>query len=61
MEKAKRYDIAFCKVEMEITHTCDRSICDECATQIYPAIDYCPICMERIRTKPIRYKRRLNR
>lgn len=59
MEKAKRWDTAFHKVEMIKTLTCDRPICDQCATEIHPGIDYCPICMEGIRTKPIRYKRSL--
>lgn len=58
VEKAKRSDTFWCKVEMETTFTCDRPICDECATEIHPGIDYCPVCMERIRTRPVRYKRR---
>lgn len=58
MEKAKRWDVAFHKVEMTTMHTCDRPICNQCATEIHPGIDYCPTCMERIRTTPTRYERR---
>lgn len=58
MEKAKSYSNAWVKVEMERTITCDRPICKECATQVAADIDFCPDCMEHIRTTPTRYKRR---
>lgn len=61
LEKAKRYDIAFRKVEMVTVHTCDRQICDECATEIYRGIDYCPSCMERIKNTLTTYKRSLKK
>ena len=50
MMKAKNGDIAFKTVHMEETITCDRLICDECATRIAHEIDYCPDCIERIKT-----------
>lgn len=30
---------------------CSRMICDECATEIAPEVDFCPHCMDRILKK----------
>ena len=60
MQKAKNYNTAWLNLQMQKTITCDRRICDHCATQVAAGIDYCPKCMERIRTAPTRYKRRTN-
>ncbi len=57
MQKAKSFSTAFLTVKMKWTETCDMPICDECATEISRGIDYCPRCMERIRQKPVRYKK----
>lgn len=58
MMKAKSWDVAFHTVEMTKTITCDRPICERCATRITADIDFCPDCMERIKTTPTRYQRR---
>lgn len=36
---------------MHITLTCDRPICESCATRIGGEIDYCPRCIARITTE----------
>ncbi len=36
---------------MERTFTCNRPICEECATEIGDGIDFCPSCMERIKNE----------
>lgn len=51
MEKAKNWNYAFVKVEMSEVITCDRPICDKCATRVAEEIDLCPNCMERIKKK----------
>ena len=58
MQKAKMWDIAWAKVEMESVITCDRPICENCATQVAAGIDYCPECMNRIKATPTYYGRR---
>lgn len=45
------------KISMQWTATCDRQICDKCATSVGGDIDFCPDCMERIRNTPIRYEK----
>ncbi len=39
------------------TATCDRPVCDKCATSVGYDIDFCPDCMEHIRNTAIRYKK----
>ena len=51
MMAAKIWDVAFKTVKMVDTITCNRPICDRCATQIAKEIDYCPACVEQIKTK----------
>ncbi len=31
--------------------TCDRLICGQCATEVAPDIDYCPLCVKRIKLR----------
>lgn len=57
MEQAKKYEYAWVKVEMDKIITCDRPICEICATRVAADVDYCPTCMERIRSTPTWYKR----
>lgn len=38
--------------------TCDRPMCEECATEIVSGIDYCPRCIERIKERAAKGKRR---
>lgn len=47
--KAKDSYVAFHTVYMSKTITCDRPICEKCATRIAADIDFCPSCMERIK------------
>lgn len=51
MHEAKRADVAFRTVKMKWPITCDRMMCDRCATEIAPEVDFCPDCAERIRRK----------
>ncbi len=37
--------------------TCDRPVCDKCATSVGYDIDFCPDCMEHIRNTAIQYKK----
>ena len=36
------------QVPMEWVITCDRAVCDRCAIEIIPGIDFCRVCMRRI-------------
>jgi hypothetical protein len=36
---------------MERVVSCSRAICEECATETAPEIDFCPDCMDRILKK----------
>lgn len=54
MLQAKATDTAWKSLEMEWIVTCDRPICDICATEVHAGIDYCPDCIRRI--KAIRRK-----
>lgn len=49
MEKAKNSDYAFVSVSMSEVLTCDKEMCDECATSIYSEIDFCPDCIRKIK------------
>ena len=51
MEKAKRIDYAFVSISMEEVITCDKEMCDECATNIYSELDFCPDCVIKIKIK----------
>ena len=33
------------------TITCDRFLCDHCAIEIHNGIDFCPACVQKIKTK----------
>lgn len=56
LKKAKNYQNAWVKVEMQKVVTCNRPICEECATKVAAGVDFCPTCMERIKTTPTKYK-----
>ena len=43
------------EIPMVSTLTCDRPICESCATRIGAEIDYCPDCMRRIVTEGINH------
>lgn len=51
MLKAKFCETAWTKVDMDWTVTCDRAICERCATRISADIDFCPDCVREIKTK----------
>ena len=38
------------EIPMSYTMTCDRPICESCATRIGAENDYCPDCIRRIKT-----------
>lgn len=60
MKKLHNARYAFVKVEMEKVITCDRPICEICATRIAAGVDFCPTCMEKIRTIPTKYAKEKN-
>lgn len=49
MEKAHNVNVAYMGLEMERTMTCNRPMCDKCATEIAHEIDYCTKCINRIK------------
>ena len=42
MQQAQNANIAWLKIEMSKTITCDKPLCDICAIQISNNIDFCP-------------------
>ena len=49
MMKAKQWDVAFRTIRATETITCNRPICDNCAAEVHPEIDYCPDCVKRVK------------
>lgn len=48
LQEAKRLDVAWKKVEMKKTITCDKPLCDKCAIKINGNVDICPACKDKI-------------
>lgn len=48
MEKSHHSDVAFLTVQMHRVMTCDKPLCEKCAVSIFPEVDYCPMCAEKI-------------
>lgn len=53
MQEAKQYDVAYKKIEMSKTITCDKPLCDQCTTQISSGFDFCPSHIDEINQKKI--------
>lgn len=51
MFKAKFYENAWAKVDMDWVITCDKPMCDECATRICADIYFCPDCVRKIKLR----------
>jgi len=51
MFKTKFWETAWAKVDMDWTITCDKAMCDKCATRIAADIDFCPDCVRGIKIK----------
>lgn len=49
MEKAKNINYAFVSISMEKVITCDKEMCDKCATNVCSDIDFCPDCVMKIK------------
>lgn len=53
MEQVKRSDIAWKKLDMEWTMTCDRPLCSECAIEMRNGIDFCPCHIEEMQKRRV--------
>lgn len=51
MDRAKFCETAWAKVDMDWVITCDKTMCDKCATRIAADIDFCPDCLRKIKIK----------
>ena len=51
MQEAKQYDVAYKKIEMSKTITCDKHLCDQCTVQISSGFDFCPSHIDEINQK----------
>lgn len=51
MREAKKHSVAWKKVEMSKTITCDKPLCDKCAIKVHENFDLCPSCRAKILEK----------
>lgn len=51
MFEAQNINIAWKKVEMDKTITCDKPLCDECAIKMGNQIDFCPNHIQEMQIK----------
>lgn len=54
MQQAQNANVAWQKVEMSKTITCDKLLCDECAIQMGNGIDFCPVHISDMQIKKTR-------
>lgn len=53
MSEAQNANVAWKKVQMDKTITCDKPLCDECAIHMQNNIDFCPTHIQEMQSKKV--------